>query len=260
MILDFAFFNQWTKHTLGIDLESYKEKQMQRRIKNIMETHGAHSLVEYAQLLEKEPLLRQQFLEHLTINVTEFYRNPELFERFEQQLLLLAEQFPLLKIWSAACSTGAEPYTVAMILKKQKINSARIIATDVDQTILQRAKNGIYKNNELKNISPIEKAACFDALSNDSFQIKKDLKQNVHFKRQDLLKDPYEANVQVILCRNVTIYFKSQARDDVYQKFSDALVPGGILFTGATETINFCEKFNLTKIDSFIYQKNRKEC
>ena len=77
----------------------------------------------------------------------------------------------------------------------------------------------------------------------------------VMFKKHDLLKDRYESNCNIIVCRNVTIYFKNDARDEVYQKFADALVPGGILFTGATETINYCENFGLRKIDSFIYEK-----
>ena len=81
------------------------------------------------------------------------------------------------------------------------------------------------------------------------------MKQRIQFKKHDLLVDSYEKKCDVIVCRNVTIYFKNEARDAVYQKFSDVLVPGGILFTGATETINFSERFGLEKIDSFIYQK-----
>ncbi|EQC81886.1 Chemotaxis protein methyltransferase CheR [Enterococcus sp. HSIEG1] len=107
----------------------------------------------------------------------------------------------------------------------------------------------------MRNVSAAERTRFFDAIEKNQFQIKTEIKRRVHFKQHDLLKDPYNGPFDVIVCRNVTIYFKSDARDAVYQKFSDALVPGGILFTGATETINFAEQFGLKKIDSFIYQK-----
>ncbi|MCD5002862.1 protein-glutamate O-methyltransferase CheR [Enterococcus saccharolyticus] len=255
MQLNFDFFNKWVKDKLGIQLDAYKEKQMQRRIANIMESHNIKTLEAYAKLLERNADAKQEFLEHITINVTEFYRNRDLFEVFEKNLVALNKTFPRMKIWSAACSIGAEPYTLAMILQKNKINGAKIIATDIDRTILQKAKTAIYKPNELKNMPPAEKTEYFTKLSADQYQLKDNIKRQVMFKRHDLLKDRYEDKCHVIVCRNVTIYFKNEARDEVYRKFADALVPGGILFTGATETINFSEKFGLKKIDSFIYQK-----
>ena len=222
METDFVVFNQWVSDRLGVQLAAYKESQMQRRILTIMEHSGAKNLQEYQRLLEKDVVAREAFLAHITINVTEFYRNKELFDAFEKTLLTkIVPQFALPKIWSAACSIGAEPYTIAMLLEKNRLATPTVLATDIDQQILTKAKQGVYREHELRNV-PIEELANY---------------------------------CHVIVCRNVTIYFKSDARDEVYQKFSDALVPGGILFTGATETINFSEKFGLKKIDSFIYQK-----
>lgn len=255
MQLNFDFFNQWVKNNLGVQLDAYKEKQMQRRITNIMESRGAQTLEAYAELLEKDSIAKQEFLEHITINVTEFYRNRELFDTFEKNLLILQQKFPRLKIWSAACSIGAEPYTLAMILQKNKIQTAKIIATDIDRAILQKAKAAIYKPSEIKNIPIADRELYFNQLSATEYELKDTVKNQVIFKTHDLLKDRYEENCQVIVCRNVTIYFKNDARDEVYHKFSQSLVPGGILFTGATETINFSENFGLKKIDSFIYQK-----
>lgn len=255
MQLNFEFFNKWVKDKLGIQLDAYKEKQMQRRIANIMESRGVKTLEAYAKLLERDPVAKQEFLEHITINVTEFYRNRDLFDTFEKNLIKLNQQFPRLKIWSAACSIGAEPYTLAMILQKNKIQTAKIIATDIDRTILQKAKEATYKPSEFKNIPNADRELYFNKLSADQYQLKDTIKRQVMFKKHDLLKDRYEDKCHIIVCRNVTIYFKNEARDEVYRKFSEALVPGGILFTGATETINFSEKFGLKKIDSFIYQK-----
>lgn len=256
METDFVVFNQWVSDRLGVQLAAYKESQMQRRILTIMEHSGAKNLQEYQRLLEKDMVSREAFLAHITINVTEFYRNKELFDAFEKTLLTkIVPQFALPKIWSAACSIGAEPYTIAMLLEKNRLAAPTVLATDIDQQILTKAKQGVYREHELRNVPIEELANYFEVKERNTYQIKPELKRKVHFKKHDLLKDPYEKNCHVIVCRNVTIYFKSDARDEVYQKFSDALVPGGILFTGATETINFSEKFGLKKIDSFIYQK-----
>jgi chemotaxis protein methyltransferase CheR len=256
METDFIGFNQWVNDRLGVQLASYKESQMQRRILTIMRTTGAKNLKEYQCLLEKDAAIREAFLAHITINVTEFYRNKELFDAFEKTLLSkIVPQFSMPKIWSAACSIGAEPYTIAMLLEKNQVATPTVLATDIDQQILAKARQGLYRGAELRNVSSGDLVSYFDSKEKNTYQVKSELRRRVQFKKHDLLKDPYEKNMHVIVCRNVTIYFKNEARDMVYQKFSDALVPGGILFTGATETINFSERFGLKKIDSFIYQK-----
>lgn len=252
--LNFVFFNKWVEQNLGIRLDAYKEKQMQRRIGNIMTTFGCSTLEEYAKLLERDKTARNAFVEHLTINVTEFYRNREIFDSFEEvvkKTIIPRQTHP--KIWSAACSIGAEPYTLAMILERNHIDG-KIIATDIDKVILDKAHEGIYKKSELKNVPSLDLKNYFTQ-ENEDYLVKTNIKKYVTFKQHDLLKDSYEPMCDVIVCRNVTIYFKPDARDKVYHNFSDVLVSGGIIFTGATETINDCEQFGLRKIDSFIYQK-----
>ncbi|KRL02090.1 CheR family methyltransferase [Liquorilactobacillus capillatus] len=256
MELNFDFFNDWVQHRLGIRLDAYKERQMQRRIANIMTAAGATSLEQYAKLLEADSVARHAFVEHLTINVTEFYRNKSLFEMFEQRLMTqIVPQFDHPKIWSAACSIGAEPYTLAMILARNNIASGRIVATDIDDEILKKAKAGLYQSNEVKNVSARDLDKYFAKNAEGKYQVSPMLKNKITFKKHDLLKDRYESGCHVVVCRNVTIYFKADARDEVYRKLSDALVQGGILFTGATETIGQAEEIGLKKIDSFIYQK-----
>ncbi|EQC81885.1 hypothetical protein OM428_04560 [Enterococcus gallinarum] len=119
---EFALFNAWVDRRLGIPLAAYKENQMQRRILTIMENSGAKTLREYQQLIEGDEGVRAAFLAHITINVTEFYRNKELFDAFERILkTIVLPKTTLPKIWSAACSIGAEPYTIAMLLEKTKL-------------------------------------------------------------------------------------------------------------------------------------------
>lgn len=257
MELNFDFFNKWVQVKLGINLADYKQRQMQRRIGNIMHETGAQTLEEYAHLLERDKTAREAFVEHLTINVTEFYRNKELFENFEKQLMKeVIPYYPVPKIWSAACSDGAEPYTLAMIAEKYHLLGTQIVATDIDEDILKKARIGIYRADQVRNLSAAQLQKYFVQVDDGHYQIKEFIKGKINFKKQDLLKNDYEKNCHAIVCRNVTIYFKPEVRDKVYYKFSKSLVPGGILFSGATEAINFPEKIDLHKIDSFIYQKN----
>ena len=190
METDFVVFNQWVSDRLGVQLAAYKESQMQRRILTIMEHSGAKNLQEYQRLLEKDVVAREAFLAHITINVTEFYRNKELFA--------------LPKIWSAACSIGAEPYTIAMLLEKNRLATPTVLATDIDQQILTKAKQGVYREHELRNVPIEELANYFEVKERNTYQIKPELKRKVHFKKHDLLKDPYEKNCHVIVCRNVS--------------------------------------------------------
>lgn len=257
MNLNFDFFNPWVAKNLGIRLDAYKQRQMQRRIQNLVATTKAKTLEEYADLLVHDDEQRAAFIEHLTINVTDFYRNKELFDSLEEHLVkTIMPQFKRIKIWSAACSIGSEPYTLAMILDKKKIANAQIVATDIDQAILATARQGLYRHQDLRNLSANELNQYFTK-AGDMYQVDSSLKNKITFKQHDLLSDPYEKKCQVIVCRNVTIYFTPTTRDEVYQKLSAALEVGGILFTGATETINNPEQFGLTKIDAFIYQKKK---
>lgn len=252
----FIEFNIWAKKYLNMNLESYKEKQLQRRILNVMSNHSVSNLNEYMKLMENDVTVREELKNYLTINVTEFFRNPELFDTLEHHILTtLKPRFNSLKCWSAACSNGSEPYSLAMLFEDNKIDiSQKILATDIDKTILKRAKNAVYFKSELKNISQSHLENYFER-KEEEFKIQPLIRQKVRFKEHDLLKNSFESDYHLIICRNVTIYFKQDARDMLYRKFYDALAPGGIFFTGATETINQPEKFGFKKIDSFIYQK-----
>ncbi|WP_208560878.1 CheR family methyltransferase [Marinilactibacillus kalidii] len=254
--LNFDFFYEWVLSNLNINLDAYKEKQLQRRIGTIMKQSGSTTLEEYAKIISTDEAIKKQFLDYITINVTEFFRNKDLFENFELMLNThLSPRFKELKIWSAACSIGAEPYSLGMIIQKNDIKlQQKIIATDIDRTILDRAAKGYYRENELKNVSLTDKATYFE-LKDGYYYIQESVKRKIQFKQHDLVQDRYEKGFHAIVCRNVTIYFKSDVKDEIYKKMSESLVTGGLLFTGATETIYQPEKYNLRKVASFIYEK-----
>lgn len=255
MELEFEYFKKWVKDKLRVDLNSYKEKQLHRRIGTVMNSAGAKNLKEYAELIQKDENIKRVFLDYITINVTEFYRNKEIFDEFEDAMIsLLVPRFKSLNIWSAACSIGAEPYSVAMIMEKNKLKENRILATDIDDTILKRAKTGKFKENEIKNVPKQELDKYFE-LKGGEYHLAHEIKRRVEFKKHDLILDKYEKNFHAVICRNVTIYFKNETKNEIYKKINDSLEKGGIFFTGATESIYNPSSFGFRKLSTFLYEK-----
>jgi chemotaxis protein methyltransferase CheR len=235
---DWENFKEKFNAKSGINLNYYKPAQMQRRINNLMARHGVNSYMGFFNLIDKNQQLFKDFVDYLTINVTEFFRTPEKFIELEKKVLpeLLAKS-PKLNIWSAGCSIGAEPYSLAMILAELTPHTRhRILASDLDVEILAKAQKGIYTNNEFKNISDSRAGKYFKHVDGN-FYIGDDIKSRVEFKRHNLLLDKFETGFDLILCRNVVIYFTEEAKDALYRRFLTALKPGGVLFVGGTEAI-----------------------
>lgn len=253
---DFVYFEKWALKHLSVNLSAYKSKQLHRRINQIMSRSGVSDLRKYTELLQKDVKLKNDFLDYITINVSEFFRNKNIFDDLEKNLKnILVPNYPKLRIWSAACSFGPEPYSIAIILEKMNKNHNHyILATDIDTNILQRARDGIYQKSEMKNIDLKDLTAYFDE-ENGKYHLKDTIKRRVTFKKHDLILDSYEKNFHLIVCRNVVIYFNDEIKNQIYQKFYDNLVPGGLLFVGATETIYNYRKLGFEKVSTFIYQK-----
>ncbi|MGL5477522.1 MAG: CheR family methyltransferase [Clostridium sp.] len=254
--MNFDDFHKWVYRELGINLASYKPTQLNRRIDSLMSRIGVKSLEEYTKLIKTNYEERQRFLDFITINVTEFFRNPELFNELEGLLKekVNKEKRPL-KIWSAACSIGCEPYTLAMILKE--INPSykhKILATDIDSTILAKAKAGVYTNVEMKNVKKNIMDKYFTK-QETKYLISPEIKSLVTFKKHDLILDRYESDFDLIVCRNVVIYFKNEVKAEIFKNFSKALRPGGLLFVGATESIYNYKEYDFSKASTFIYRK-----
>ncbi len=254
---DWAAFKKKLKAKTEIDLDLYKEPQMKRRIGNLVTRGGFDSFVNYFDHVAKDKDEFAAFIEYLTINVSEFYRTPDKFKKLETDVIPdLMKRSPTLNIWSAGCSIGAEPYSLAMILKEMTPNKKhRILASDLDIEILAKAKKGIYVDNELKSLSPERREKYFTKLPEDKYAVKPEIKQCIEFKRHNLLKDPFEKGFDLILCRNVVIYFTEEAKDKLYRNFFAALKPGGILFVGATEAILNFRNMGYTSYQPFFYQR-----
>lgn len=253
--MDFLEFEKWVHRYIGINLSAYKPNQLHRRIESLMNRVGVRNLEEYKELISKDPNQKQRFLDFITINVTEFFRNPEMFKQLEDILKKEFAKSSSLKIWSAACSIGCEPYSLAMIAENINYKgNLTLLATDIDTTILGKANKGEYTDNEMKNVSPSDLNKYFKKV-NDKYYIDDSIKKKVTFKKHDLILGTYEKNFDLIVCRNVVIYFNNDTKEAIYSKFAESLKKGGLLFVGATETIYDYKKYGFEKASTFIYRK-----
>ena len=241
----------------GIDLNSYKEKQMRRRINTLITKNNVKTYNDYVALIKKDKEKFDQFINFLTINVSEFYRNPDQWKILEGQVFpeLIKKFGKNLKIWSAACSTGDEPYSLVMALSRQvPLANIKIIATDIDNQVLDTARMGLYNEKSIASVPDDLKKKYFTKVGS-SYQISDEIKKRVELKKHDLLKDPYPSGCNLIVCRNVVIYFTEEAKDVIYQKFHKALQPGGVLFIGSTEQIMNYRELGFDRHTSFFFEK-----
>lgn len=254
--MDFSQFKAKIYKQFALNLDGYKEKQLKRRIDSLMQSQGFKEYHAYFQALISDEEQLSKFLDKVTINVSEFFRNPEIFAVLEKKILpMLLAQKSRLKIWSAACSNGCEPYSVAIIMDEIAPNGImRLEATDIDKKILEVAKAGRYDLRSLKNVSP-QRLAKYFRQEGEQYVINDAIKRKVHFRYHDLLVDSYGTGYDLIICRNVTIYFTPEMQDRLYANFYEALAPGGVLFIGATENMLKYREFGYEKISSWFYQK-----
>lgn len=253
---DWEIFKQQLNRKTGIDLQLYKEQQMRRRINNLIQKTEFKSYTTFFADVVRNKQKFADFVEYLTINVSEFFRNADKFGLLETDIIpYLLKSNNSLNIWSAGCSIGAEPYSLSIIMKELTPDKRhRILATDLDIEIIGKAKKGIYTADEIRAMRPDRKTKYFTKTPDGKFAIKPEVKTSVEFKRHNLLKDPFEKNFDLILCRNVVIYFTEEAKDVLYRNFFKALRPGGILFVGGTESILNSRQMGYETYKPFFYQ------
>ncbi|MBR1629425.1 MAG: protein-glutamate O-methyltransferase CheR, partial [Lachnospiraceae bacterium] len=186
-----------------------------------------------------------------------FYRNPDQWKLLVQTYAPeLIERFgKKLKIWSAACSTGDEPYSLVMALSELiDINQITITATDLDKQVIAQAKTGLYSEKSIAGVPDAYKKKYFTKVG-ASYKIADQIKRRVQFKQHNLLLDKYVTDYHLIVCRNVLIYFTEEAKRDVYVKFNKSLAPHGLLFIGSTEQVMDYKNIGYKRRSSFFYEK-----
>lgn len=257
MTYDYKYFKKEILALTAIDLDCYKEQQMKRRIDTLINKHKIEGYDKYVQGLKTDTDLFDEFINYITINVSEFYRNPEQWELMDKDVFpdLVKKYGKNLKIWSAACSTGDEPYSLVMALSKHMpLNNIKIFATDLDKQVIAKAKVGVYSEKSILSV-PAEMKKKYFTQVGPSYKIADEIKERVEFKEHNLLKDPFPTDCHLIVCRNVLIYFTEEAKEEVFRKFCKSLVSGGVLFIGSTEQIINYKEIGYERKNSFFYQK-----
>ncbi|MFC4302791.1 CheR family methyltransferase [Cohnella boryungensis] len=253
---DFARFIVNINRLTSIDLSQYKENQMRRRLTTLRMKYGFRTFDEYFSALSGEARLRNEFLDRMTINVSEFWRNPNRWQVLKDKFLpQMLKDSPKLSIWSAACSTGEEPYTLAMILDSlDALDKSTVLATDIDDGVLAKAKEGVYLERSLRDVPASYKEKYF-VPADGAFKVADRLKRAIKLQKQNLLLDSFGDKFDLIVCRNVMIYFTEDAKHLLYGKFARALKPGGLLFVGSTEQIFSPGQYGLETADTFFYRR-----
>lgn len=233
------------KRTHNVDFHLYRMPTIYRRIDKRMHVAGAETLEEYEQLIKSDKNESKILCEELLINVTRFFRDKDAFEYLEEEIIPAIfrddEDNSPIRVWSLACSTGEEPYSIAYLLHKYKksIGSNReisIFATDLDAKAVRFASDGMYSDNSVSEISADIKAEMFDQTP-QGYRIKKELRESIVFTKHNALKDPPFINLDLLVCRNFLIYLKPTTQLSLMNHFNFSLKQNAYLFLGKSESI-----------------------
>ncbi|MDT8317597.1 MAG: protein-glutamate O-methyltransferase CheR [bacterium] len=251
-----------------LDINNYKDKCIKRRIAVRVRANGCKTAEEYIDLLKRRTSELENLLKTLTINVTQFFRNPFAFDEIRKDIFPLIfkkkadEQDSPLKIWSVGCSSGEEPYTLAIILKeyfKKELMRfpAVIVATDFDAEVIAKAREGIYHKKSLEEVPVHLKEKYFIPLTGGNFRITSQIKEMVTFKKRNILQDELREKQDLIICRNMLIYFSREQQGAILDKLTESLTMGGFLVLGKAETLVSNSRNNFKTVSSRerIYQK-----
>jgi chemotaxis methyl-accepting protein methylase/signal transduction histidine kinase/chemotaxis response regulator CheB len=248
----------------GIDFSHYKPNTVIRRIQRRLSLHQLNSLPEYAERLSSDPAELNALYRDLLIGVTRFFRDPEAFDKLEREVIpeLLARGEDEVRVWAAGCATGEEAYSLAILLRERldaagrKI-SVKIFATDVHRASLATASEGIYPADAVAEVSP-ERLQRFFVRRPDGFQVAPELRQMLVFATHNVIKDAPFTKMDLIVCRNLLIYFRPLAQKKAVSLFHFGLRTGGVLWLGPSETPGeFQDEFETIDGHWKMYRKSR---
>jgi chemotaxis protein methyltransferase CheR len=236
---EYTFLKSKILKITNLDINCYKNQQMRRRLDAYVAKQNFPNVAAYCSMLENSLDKQRELLDYMAINVSEFFRDVTQFKILKSEVLpKLLEISTRLNIWSAACSCGQEPYTMAMLLEEMSpIYRHRIFATDIDETALDQARNGgPYTPYDVRNVEKnlLEK---YFVKKESTYWVNEKIKKKVIFQHHNILNDHFEQNFDLIVCRNVIIYFSEDVRDGLYKKFHNSLKPTGVLFLGGSEVV-----------------------
>lgn len=244
---DFLDLKRHILKAKALDCNQYKDSYLQRRFAVRMRARGVGSYADYVSLLSSDPREYDDLMRDITINVTQFFRDVPVFKALEEEIFPLMiynkvlEKRSSIRIWSAGCSSGEEPYSLAIILRElmgeEFDNFAlTIVGTDIDEEVLGTALEGRYLPRQVVNV-PKPYLEKYFTLEGDTYQLSPEIMEMVSFRNVDLITSTAGSNFDMILCRNVVIYFTKEMQERLYMKFYHALNEGGYFVMGNTETL-----------------------
>ncbi|MBF0537911.1 MAG: protein-glutamate O-methyltransferase CheR [Nitrospirae bacterium] len=229
----------------GYDFRNYARASLKRRIAQRVALSGLEKVSDLIHRVLYDRDFFDSFLNDLSIKVTEMFRDPSLFLAMRNQIIPLLRELPFIKVWIAGCSTGEEVYSMAILLTEEKVyEKTRIYATDFSEAALNKAKDGIYNISDMKKYTSnyqqaggVESFSGYFVAKYDSAIMNQALKKNITFSKHNLVTDGVFGEMNLIVCRNVLIYFNRDLQDSVFRLFVDSLCEGGLLALGSKETI-----------------------
>jgi chemotaxis protein methyltransferase CheR len=238
---EFNLLKRHVEQLLKIQCSNYKEDYIKRRFLSRMRSTNSTTYADYLRYLKAHPAENEPLRNALTINVTEFFRDKEVFDEIKNTVLPdIFKQRKRISIWCAGSSTGEEPYSLAIILHDILAGhndlSGHIIATDIDEVVLAKAKAGVFEEKAISKLSTMQVQRHFTKRSDGTYEAKQHLKDLIRFRPHDLMSGvPPARYVDLITCRNVTIYFTEKQKDDLARTFHSALIADGYYIMGKTE-------------------------
>jgi chemotaxis protein methyltransferase CheR len=252
---EYTTFCQGVRRLTGVDLSQYKRPQMERRIRSFADGQRARGLSDYLRVLERDPASLDRFLDRVTINVSELFRNPEQYRALREHVLPALPRAGKLRVWSAGCSYGAEAYTVACLAVDALPGTrVEIVGTDIDRRVVERAQHGVFSREDTRNV-PAETLRRHFVEREGRFAASPELRRLCRFRTGDLLRDRYDTNLDLVLCRNVVIYFTEPVRDELHARLAGSLRTWGYLMIGSSERVATPAAIGLLPTHPFIYRK-----
>jgi chemotaxis protein methyltransferase CheR len=254
---DFLAFCEGVRRLTGIDLTQYKRPQMERRIRSFAGRRGIESLPAYLALLSAEAPRLEEFLDRVTINVSQLWRNPEQFARVADTILPKLAEAGRIRCWSAGCSYGAEAFTLAALCKTVAPSSrVEVHGHDIDARMVERARAGRFSEDDVRSAPGEALSRWFVRLPGGGWEAKPELRMVTRFSKGDLLRDRFPADhYDLVLCRNVVIYFTEEVRDRLHARLAASVRPGGYLMIGSSERVSMPSEIGLESAFPFIYRR-----
>ncbi|MDJ1432228.1 protein-glutamate O-methyltransferase CheR [Halostagnicola sp. A-GB9-2] len=235
---------EFVEEELSFATSYYNERYLDRRVSSRMRRTDSESYRDYFSLLKRDETEQEELLDALSINVTGFFRNPSVWEGIQTLLRKLTDEQSHVRIWSAACADGREPYSLSMLAHSdRKIDESRIsiLATDISDDALETARGGVYQDLQTDDVSSqldfLERPNRYITKGDGHIEVADTIQEPVEFERHDLINGRSKSGFDMVVCRNILIYINDEHKTPIFETIRDSLEEGGYMVIGKSETI-----------------------